>query len=68
MASKLVYRDAFNVFDRATESDNLIQTYVPILGASGEAVRGVFELYADVNAMVRGHGAGAMADRRRRRR
>ncbi len=52
VASKLVYRDAFNVFDRATESDNLIQTYVPILDAPGEGVRGVFELYADVNAMV----------------
>ncbi len=51
--SKLVYRDAFNAFDRQTEEDNLIQTYVPIRASDRDPVRGVFELYLDVNPMVR---------------
>jgi hypothetical protein len=52
VASKLTYRDAFNAFDRQSEEDNLIQTYLPVLGESGRAPRGVFELYTDVNPMV----------------
>ena len=52
VASKLIYRDAFNVFDRQSEEDNLIQTYLPVLGEPGRAPRGVFELYTDVNRMV----------------
>lgn len=52
VASKLVYRDAFNIFDSETEEDNLIQTYLPVAGEPGQAPRGVFELYTDINAMV----------------
>lgn len=52
VASKLVYRDAFNAFDSESEEDNLIQTYLPIVGERGEGARGVFELYTDVNPMV----------------
>ena len=52
VASKLIYRDAFNVFDRQSEEDNLIQTYLPVFGDSGQAPRGVFELYADIDRMV----------------
>ncbi|MCK7493079.1 MAG: histidine kinase [Comamonadaceae bacterium] len=52
VASKLVYRDSFNAFDRRTEEDNLIQTYVPIVDAEDEPARGVFEIYTDVNPMV----------------
>jgi signal transduction histidine kinase len=50
--SRLVYRDAFNTFDKVTEEDNLIQTYVPIPGAAGQPPRGVFELYTNVNSMA----------------
>lgn len=53
VASKLVYRDSFNAFDRRTEEDNLIQTYVPIVDAEDEPARGVFEIYTDVNPMVK---------------
>ncbi len=53
VASKLVYRDSFNAFDRQTGEDNLIQTYVPIVDAEGQPARGVFEIYTDVNPMVK---------------
>ncbi len=52
VASKLVYRDAFNVFDRPSEEDNLIQTYLPIFGDPGRTPRGVFELHTDISRMV----------------
>lgn len=52
VTSKLVYRDAFNPFDRQTEDDNLIQTYLPVIPESGSVPRGVFELYTDVNDLV----------------
>lgn len=52
IASKLVYRDSFNVFDATTEDDNLIQTYVPVRAGPTEPIVGVFEIYTDVNAMV----------------
>jgi signal transduction histidine kinase len=52
VASKLVYRDSFNLFDAESEADNLIQTYVPIRSEPDEAPRGVFELYTDVNPMI----------------
>lgn len=53
VASKLVYRDSFNQFDQQTEEDNLIQTYVPVRLSNAYPVMGVFEVYVDVNAMVK---------------
>jgi signal transduction histidine kinase len=53
VGSELVYRDTFNSFDRITEEDNLMQTYLPVRAGPAEPVRGVFEVYADVNGMVR---------------
>jgi two-component system, NarL family, sensor kinase len=50
--SELVFRDTFNSFDRGTEEDNLMQTYLPVRAAPADPVRGVFEIYADVNGMV----------------
>ncbi len=50
--SELVFRDAFNFFDRKTEEDNLIQTYLPIRPSATEPVMGVFEIYVDVNSRV----------------
>jgi signal transduction histidine kinase len=52
VASQLVYRDAFNILDRESEEDNLIQTYLPVLGEPDLTPHGVFELYTDVNRMV----------------
>jgi signal transduction histidine kinase len=52
VASNLVYRDSFNSFDRATEEDNLVQSYFPIRRRPTEPVLGVFELYTDVSALV----------------
>jgi len=51
ISSKLIYHDTFNYFDQETEEDNLIQTYVPV--GKGGAALGVFEIYTDVNPLVR---------------
>jgi len=53
IANKLIYRDSFNPFDQATEEDNLIQTYIPVRNGPGTPIQGVFEIYTDVNQMVR---------------
>ncbi len=50
---KLVYRDTFNPFDGVTEDDNLVESYIPVRLKPTEPVLGVFELYTDVDAMVR---------------
>jgi signal transduction histidine kinase len=52
IVSNLVYRDSFNAFDRATEEDNLVQSYFPVRRRPTEPVLGVFELYTDVGALV----------------
>jgi signal transduction histidine kinase len=53
VTAELVYRDSFNVFDRVTEDDNLVQTYIPVRNGPTEAVTGVIELYTDVDNLVR---------------
>ena len=53
VGSELVYRDTFNSFDGVTEKDNLMQTYLPVRAGPAEPIQGVFELYADVNNLVR---------------
>jgi signal transduction histidine kinase len=50
--SALIYRDAFNRFDQATEDDNLIQTYVPVRVVPTDPILGVMEIYTDGNAVV----------------
>ncbi len=52
VVSELTYRDAFNPFDWETESDNLIQTYIPIQQSQAEPILGVFEIYSDVHPLV----------------
>lgn len=50
--SILIYRDTLNIFDRETEDDNLISTYIPIRGSFNEANPGVFEIYTDATPLV----------------
>ena len=52
-ATELVYRDSFNSFERETENDNLLQTYIPVRRDASSPVLGVFEIYSDVNPLVR---------------
>ena len=52
VVSSLAYRDAFNPFDRRTEDDNLIQTYIPVRRSATEPIIGVFEIYTDANPLV----------------
>jgi len=51
--SKLIYRDSFNQFDRETHEDNLIQSYLPVREEHGGEVLGAFEIYTDVNQLVK---------------
>ncbi|MCG8427934.1 MAG: histidine kinase [Chromatiales bacterium] len=51
VSTVLIYRDSFNFYDKTTEEDNLVQTYVPIR-MDNFPVEGVFEIYSDVNAQV----------------
>jgi signal transduction histidine kinase len=53
VADTLIYHDTFNSWDEATEEDNLMQTYIPIRASATEPVLGVFEIYTDVNGLVR---------------
>ncbi|MEN6587501.1 MAG: histidine kinase [Sulfuricella sp.] len=53
VANNLVYRDAFNFFDKVTESDNVLETYIPVHGPQAQPILGVFEIYTDVNELVR---------------
>lgn len=50
--SEIVHRDTFNRFDRVTEEDNLLQTYIPIRISPSDSIHGVFEIYTDVNPLV----------------
>jgi signal transduction histidine kinase len=53
VASKFVYRDIFSSLDGVTENDNLIETYLPVRRTPTSPVLGVFEIYTDVNDLVR---------------
>jgi signal transduction histidine kinase len=52
VVSSLTYRDAVNPYDRETEDDNLIQTYIPVRSSATEPIVGVFEIYTDGNPLV----------------
>ncbi len=52
VSTVLIYRDSFNLFDKETEDDNLVQTYVPIIPINQATPIGVFEVYSDVNKQV----------------
>ena len=52
ITSNLVYRDTLNSFDKETEDDNLISTYIPVRGSPVQPIRGVFEIYTDANGLV----------------
>jgi signal transduction histidine kinase len=50
--STVVYRDTFNRFDRETEEDNLMQTYVPVRSDPTKPISGVLEIYTDITPLV----------------
>ena len=51
--SRLLYRDTFNVFDKETEDANLNQSYIPVRLNPMAPIQGVFEIYTDVNTLVK---------------
>lgn len=50
VGNELVFRDRFNIIDIVTEDENLVQTYLPVRAGPHEPVRGVFELFGDLNS------------------
>ncbi len=52
-STKLIYRDQLNIWDKPSDEDNLIQSYVPIRFQHWASALGVFEIYTDVNSRVR---------------
>ena len=47
--SAIVRRDSFNRFDRVMEDRDMIESYLPLVGESGDII-GVFEIHTDVSA------------------
>jgi len=52
VASELVYRDHFSAFEQKIENRNVLSSYVPVTSVATGRVEGVFEIYADVTAVV----------------
>lgn len=52
-SASMIYRDAFNIFARETDEDNMVQSYLPVRSRSSEPVLGVFEVYTNVDALVK---------------
>ena len=51
--TNLAYRDAFNVFRRPIDDENLVESYIPVRGDPSAPVVGVFEVYTDVSETIR---------------
>lgn len=52
VTSKLIYHDSLNPFDKITEDDNLIETFLPVRRAPTGPIEGVFEIHTDVNRLI----------------
>jgi signal transduction histidine kinase/DNA-binding response OmpR family regulator len=46
--SAIVRRDSFNSFDRMVEDRDMIESYLPLIGESGDVI-GVFEIHSDIS-------------------
>lgn len=51
-ASKLVYRDFFNFFDKEHDDANLIQSYLPVYASPTLPALGVLEIYTNVDHLA----------------
>ena len=51
--SKLEYRDIFNLGQEETDITNLVESYLPVREREDSPILGVFEIYTDVNSLVK---------------
>ena len=56
IGSEFIYRDALAFFGRTTAEDNVVETYLPIRRDRAAPVEGVFEIYIDINPLIRDAG------------
>jgi signal transduction histidine kinase len=52
VASNFIHRNTATSFEKEIEHDNLMETYVPVRASPGGPVRGVLEIYTDMNHVV----------------
>lgn len=51
-SSELTHRDTFSAFENMIEDRDVLSSYLPIRVGSNASVQGVFEIYADVTALL----------------
>ena len=51
--SSLEYRDIFSLFTKKDETDNLVESYLPVQAHDDAPILGVFEIYTDVSPIIR---------------
>jgi len=52
VTSTLIFKDSLKIFQKQTDVDNLVQSYLPVRRSTTSPVYGVFEIYTDVQPVV----------------
>ena len=60
VAGGLTYHGEIDKFDREMQTDNVIETYVPVRSEPSGPIRGVFEIYTQANPLISQHQQAAL--------